>query len=221
MKAEALTAEERHLVDQTAKHLRSRCRNRLNTVCAGLLTTSGTSFFGLSLASRKSDVCAEPAAIAASHLANEHAISSIVAVCHTPSLDEVVVISPCGACRELICYHAPDARVLLTLDGDDEPSAVAARDLFVAAELFPVRPLAHVTDWAGSYRDGYGACTKPDEHGRTRTRSAAGFADHWNADESPCPPCFASMCSQKIQHISAYEELERERLQRAATAHSM
>lgn len=144
MKADDLSAQERHLVEQAIKHLRSHRREALNTVCAGLLTDTGLSFFGLNLVSRKSEVCAEPAAMAAAHLANEHAISSIVAVCHTPSLDDVVVISPCGACRELIWYHAPDARVVLVLEGDSEPSAVAARELFGAGELFPARPLASV-----------------------------------------------------------------------------
>lgn len=144
MRADGLNEEERNLVEQATKHLRSHRREALNTVCAGLVTDTGASFFGLNLVSRKSEVCAEPAAMAAAHLANEYEVSSIVAVCHTPSLEDVVVISPCGACRELIWYHAPDARVVLVTEGDSEPSAVVARELFRAGEMFPSRRLAAV-----------------------------------------------------------------------------
>ena len=122
------------LAHTAADMLRQRRRPHRNTVCAGVLTRSGETFMGLDLASRKSSVCAEPAAIAAAHMNSEYDIIAVVAVAANYAGD-IVVVSPCGACRELIWFHAPEARVLLPAGAD--PAAVAAADLFVSAEMFP------------------------------------------------------------------------------------
>ena len=135
MKQYGCTVEELDLVEAAKDALHLRRRPEKNTVCAGVLTSDGQTFLGLDLVSRKSSICAEPAAISLAHFSGSYDIASIVAVCFTPDLDDVVVISPCGACRELIWYHVPGARVLLP--GDPEPVAVLASDLFTAGELFP------------------------------------------------------------------------------------
>lgn len=130
-----LTAHEDRLLDEAQALLRERRRPGLNTVVAVVSTETGRTHFGLNLVSRKSAVCAEPAAIAAAHLAGDHQVRTVAAVCFTPDLSEVTVISPCGACRELLWYHAPAARVVLRRDG--QHCAVTASDLFSDAELFP------------------------------------------------------------------------------------
>ena len=138
MKPTNCTPDEFKLIDAAKEALQLRRRSAKNTVCAGVLTPDGQTFLGLDLVSRKSSVCAEPAAISLAHFHGSYDIASIVSVCFTPDLLEVVVISPCGACRELIWYHHPQARVLLP--GDPEPIAVTADDLFTAGELFPTQP---------------------------------------------------------------------------------
>ena len=153
------TAAELSLVEAVKDALRRRRRPEKNTVCAGVVTSDGQTYLGLDLVSRKTSICAEPAAISSAHFNGSYDIVSIVAVCHTPDLTDIVVISPCGACRELIWYHAPDTRVVLpdthvvlpdtrvvlpdthvVLPGDPAPTAVGAGcELFPAGEPFPQR----------------------------------------------------------------------------------
>ena len=135
MNTEHCNADELKLVDAAKAALRPRRRAAKNTVCAGVLASDGQTYLGLDVVSRKSSVCAEPTAIAQAHFNGAYGITSIVAVCFTPDLEEIVVISPCGACRELIWYHDPQARILLP--GDPEPVVVTASELFAAGELFP------------------------------------------------------------------------------------
>ena len=135
MRPHSCIVEELALVDAAKDALHLRRRPEKNTVCAGVLTSDGQTYLGLDLVSRKTSICAEPAAISHAHVSGSYGITSIAAVCFAPDLKNMVVISPCGACRELIWYHAPGARVLLP--GDPAPVAVAASDLFTAGELFP------------------------------------------------------------------------------------
>ena len=126
---------ERALIVAATRVLREKRRAEKNTECAGVLGSDGRQFVGLDLVSQMSSVCAEPAAIAAAHLAGVYEIASIVAVCFTPSPADIVVLSPCGACRERIRCHAPTARVLIA--DTDGPAAVVAEHLF--AIWAPVR----------------------------------------------------------------------------------
>lgn len=107
------TPAELSLVETAAVAITRLRRPKLNTVCAAVLDGAGDVWLGLDLVSRMSSVCAEPSALAAAHLNGSTDIRSIVAVCFTPDLSETIVISPCGACRERIWYHAPNARVVL------------------------------------------------------------------------------------------------------------
>jgi cytidine deaminase len=110
-------------------------RPELRTVVAGVLAGSGTTYFGVNLVSRASSVCAEPAALSAAFLAGEETITSVVAVCFLPDLSRVVVINPCGACRELLHAQSPGCRVVIR----DEPGdlvAVPVEHLFPMPDLF-------------------------------------------------------------------------------------
>ena len=135
MNPQHCTADELKLIEAAKDALQLRRRAGKNTVCAGVLAADGHTYLGLDLVSRKSSVCAEPSAISSAHFNGSYDIASIVSVCFTPDLDQIVVISPCGACRELIWFHHPQARVLLS--GDPEPIAVEAKNLFAYGELFP------------------------------------------------------------------------------------
>ena len=57
-----------------------------------------------------------------------------MAVCFRPDFSDIVSISPCGACRELINFHAPDCRVLFEYQG--ELVAATARQLFEYPAIF-------------------------------------------------------------------------------------
>jgi len=61
-------------------------------------------------------VCAEPIALGRLLLEGDGTVDTMVAVRH-PKPDEtdreMAVVSPCGACRELILDHWPDALVVL------------------------------------------------------------------------------------------------------------
>ena len=129
------TPEELALADAAAEALRRSRRAWRHTVCAAVLDQNGGVWLGIDLVSRMSSVCAEPAAIAAAQLDGAAELVSIAAVCHTPDLEEVVVIAPCGACRERIWRHAPNARVLLP--AHPQPVAVPIEDLFAHPDIFP------------------------------------------------------------------------------------
>lgn len=123
----ALSPADRELVGHAVDLLRTRGRAGYHSVAAAV-RAGDRLFAGLDLASRKSSVCAEPAAISAAHSAGSYALDAIVAVCLREDISSFASISPCGACRELISYQAPDCRVLFEYEGSliDE----RARDLF-------------------------------------------------------------------------------------------
>ena len=101
------------LAEQATRTLARTRRAAKNTACAAVLDAGGNTWLGLDLVSRMSSVCAEPAAIAAAQLDGAAELVAIAAVCYTPDLETITLISPCGACRERIWHHAPQARVLL------------------------------------------------------------------------------------------------------------
>jgi cytidine deaminase len=61
-------------------------------------------------------VCAEPVALGRALLEGDGTVEVVVAVRH-PKPDEtdreMAVVAPCGACRELILDHWPDALVIV------------------------------------------------------------------------------------------------------------
>lgn len=82
-----------------------------NSVGAAVRTEKGI-FTGLDLKSRKTPICAEPCAISAAYSSGAVDLESIIAVCMRENASDILAISPCGACRELVNFHAPDCRVL-------------------------------------------------------------------------------------------------------------
>ncbi len=61
-------------------------------------------------------VCAEPVALGRAILEGDGTVDTIVAVRHPKPEEtdrEMAVVTPCGACRELIHDHCPEARVIL------------------------------------------------------------------------------------------------------------
>jgi len=89
-----------------------------HTVAAAIRSRDGRVWTGVHLGTTvgRLAVCAEPVALGRAILQGDGTVATVVAVRH-PKPDEIdremAVVSPCGACRELLLDHAPDALVLL------------------------------------------------------------------------------------------------------------
>jgi cytidine deaminase len=115
----ALTSQDMKLIEAAADAIRKRYRHDWQEVGAALRTRSGKVFAGVSLDAYlgRMAVCAEAVALGqAITNAGETGIETIVAVRHPPP-DEadrsITVVSPCGACRELIWDYDRNARVIV------------------------------------------------------------------------------------------------------------
>ena len=129
----ALTAADRALVEAASEAIRKRYRYDWQEVGAALRTRSGKILAGVSLDAYlgRMAVCAEAVALGqAITVAGETGIESVVAVRHpAPQEGErpIVVVSPCGACRELIWDYDRDARVIVP--GRDGSETVGISEL--------------------------------------------------------------------------------------------
>lgn len=113
--------------------LRLHGRPDKNSVGAAVRTEKGI-FVGLDLKSRKTPICAEPGAISAAYISGAEELESIVAVCMRGNPENILAISPCGACRELINFHFPSCRVLFQYENSWVD--VQARELFKYPVIF-------------------------------------------------------------------------------------
>ncbi len=91
-------------------------------VAAAVRSRDGRIWTGLHLGTTvgRMSVCAEPIALGRALLAGDGTAETIVAVRHPKPEEtdrELAVVSPCGACRELILDHWPDALVILNEPG--------------------------------------------------------------------------------------------------------
>jgi cytidine deaminase len=89
-----------------------------HTVAAALRGRDGRIWTGLHLGATvgRLQICAEAVALGRAILEGDGSIAVAVAVRHPkPEEDErsVAVVSPCGACREMIFDYAPDAFVIV------------------------------------------------------------------------------------------------------------
>jgi cytidine deaminase len=128
-----LSKSDRDLIEAACDAIRKRYRYDWQEVGAALRLRSGKIFTGVSLDAYlgRMAVCAEAVALGqAITVAGESSIDCIVAVRHPPPEEEdlpITVVSPCGACRELIWDYARDARVIVP--GPGGPEAVSIREL--------------------------------------------------------------------------------------------
>jgi len=89
-----------------------------HTVAAAVRSRDGRIWTGLHLGATvgRLSVCAEPIAFGRALLEGDGTIDTIVAVRHPKPEEtdrEMAVVSPCGACRELVLDYSPEARVIL------------------------------------------------------------------------------------------------------------
>ena len=89
-----------------------------NTVAAAIRGQDGRIWTGLHLGATvgRLSICAEAVALGRALLEGDGKIDAVVAVRH-PKPDEtdrtLAVVPPCGACREMLLDHCPDALVIL------------------------------------------------------------------------------------------------------------
>jgi cytidine deaminase len=128
-----LTDKDRELIEAAAEAIKRRYRHDWQEVGAALRSRSGKIFVGVNLDAYlgRMAVCAE--AVALGKVVTdfgEVGIDTIVAVRHPPPSEKaqtVMVVSPCGACRELIWDYDPNARVIVP--SGNGPTVVAIGEL--------------------------------------------------------------------------------------------
>ena len=129
----ALSDKDQELIEAASQAIRARYRYDWQEVGAAIRLKSGKIFTGVSLDAYlgRMAVCAEAVALGQGiTVAGEFTIDTIVAVRHPRADDkdrDINVVSPCGACRELIWDYDRSARVIVP--GAGGPVAVPIAEL--------------------------------------------------------------------------------------------
>jgi cytidine deaminase len=128
-----LTDKDQELIEAATKAIKSRYRNDWQEVGAAMRTRDGRVIVGVNLDAYvgRGAVCAEAVAIGTALTNNgDKGIETIVAVRHPKPGEpgDIAVVSPCGACRELIHDYDAKARVIVP-NGKQGPEAVTIGEL--------------------------------------------------------------------------------------------
>jgi cytidine deaminase len=128
-----LTDKDRELIDAATKAIKSRYRNDWQEVGAAMRTRDGRVVAGVNLDAYvgRGAVCAEAICIGTALTAKgDNGIEAIVAVRHPKPGEkgDIAVVSPCGACRELIHDYDAKARVIVP-NGKKGPTVTTIGDL--------------------------------------------------------------------------------------------
>src|SRR5579871_3886958 len=114
-----LNKKDRELIEAATDAIRQRYRYDWQEVGAALRTRAGKIFTGVNLDAYlgRMAVCAQAVALGRAFVElGDDGIETIVAVRHPPPDEKdqsIHVVSPCGACRELIFDYDPKARVIV------------------------------------------------------------------------------------------------------------
>ena len=129
----ALGKADQELIAAAIAAIKARYRDDWQEVGAALRTRRGAIYTGVNLDAYlgRMAVCAEAVALGRAVVdLGDAGIDTIVAVRHPPPYEkdqEVRVVSPCGACRELIFDYDRDARVIVP--NGNRPKVVSIGDL--------------------------------------------------------------------------------------------
>jgi len=128
----ALSIKDKQLIAAAAKAIKSRYRNNWQEVGAAVRTRDGRVVTGVNLDAYvgRGAVCAEAVAIGrALTEKGDKGIETIVAVRHPKPGEpgDIAVVSPCGACRELI--HDYDAGARVIVPGGQAPKVATIGEL--------------------------------------------------------------------------------------------
>ncbi len=129
----ALSNADKELVAAAVTAIKTRYRDDWQEVGAALRTRRGAIYTGVNLDAYlgRMAVCAEAVALGRAVVdLGDSGIDTIVAVRHPPPDEkdqEIRVVSPCGACRELIFDYDRNARVIVP--NGSRPKVVSIGDL--------------------------------------------------------------------------------------------
>ena len=132
-KSAKLVKADKELIEAATAAIKLRYRDDWQEVGAALRTRSGKIFTGVNLDAYlgRMAVCAEAVALGNAVVdLGDAGIDTIVAVRHPPPEEDdqiIAVVSPCGACRELIFDYDPNARVIVP--NGPSPSIVPIAEL--------------------------------------------------------------------------------------------
>jgi cytidine deaminase len=103
-----------------------------HTIGAAIRGADGRIWTGLHLGATvgRLSICAEAVALGRAILEGDGTVATAVAVRHPKPEEhdrELAVVPPCGACREMLLDHAPDAQVILP--GPNGPVKRPVREL--------------------------------------------------------------------------------------------
>jgi cytidine deaminase len=118
----ALDAGDHELIAAANDVLARYYRPFWHTVAAAVRGMDGRIWTGIHLGTTvgRMSVCAEPIALGRALLQGDGTVDTVVAVRHPKPEEtdrEMAVVAPCGACRELILDHWPEALVIVKDDG--------------------------------------------------------------------------------------------------------
>ncbi len=116
--ASPLSDADRLLVEAARETIARHYRPFWHMVAAALRSRDGRIWTGIHLGATvgRMQVCAEAIAVGRVILEGDGTIECAVAVRHPKaqeSLQEIVVVPPCGACREMLTDFDPDAEVIV------------------------------------------------------------------------------------------------------------
>ncbi len=128
-----LTDKDKELIDAATAAIKQRYRNDWQEVGAAMRTRDGRVIAGVNLDAYvgRGAVCAEAICIGTALTAKgDQGIDTIVAVRHPKPGEkgDIAVVSPCGACRELIHDYDAKARVIVP-DGNKGPTVTHIGEL--------------------------------------------------------------------------------------------
>ena len=124
-----LSNKDKELIAAASAAIKDRYRNDWQEVGAALRTRDGRVITGVNIDAYigRIAVCAEAIAVGrAITEGGDKGIETIVAVRHPKPGErgDIAVVSPCGACRELIHDYSPDATVINYDDGQVVPTPI-------------------------------------------------------------------------------------------------
>ena len=116
--AEPLEAADLELIAAAREEIRRHYRPEWHTVGAAIRDSDGRIWTGVHLGATvgRMDICAEVVALGRAVVEGSGKVLAVAAVRHPKpgeGTEEIAVVSPCGACRELLFDYGPDARVIL------------------------------------------------------------------------------------------------------------
>lgn len=118
----ALSVDDHELINAANRVLERHYKTFWHTVGAAIRSRDGRIWTGIHIGATvgRLAICAEAIALGRAIIDGEGSIQTIVAVRHPKPEEadrELAVVSPCGACREMIFDFAPEATVIIRDQG--------------------------------------------------------------------------------------------------------